>query len=113
MIVNTKETNDVSRKEVVGVIEEHNYAVEVQIYYVPTRNARVVDVEGAVIDFHHLVEVIVGHVEGGSLIGQKFKKFVEDIGVGSGLQDNIFVDMHSLQDVHELDYLLQKGFLAL
>jgi len=48
-------------------------------------------------------------VEGRSLVGQKFKKFVEDIGVGSRSHDDIFADMPSLEDGHELDDLLQKN----
>jgi len=47
-------------------------------------------------------------VESGSLVGQNFKKYVEDIEVGSGSHDDICVDMPSLKDVHESDDLLQK-----
>ena len=52
MIVLTKE--DASHKEVVGVTEKHKYAVEVQIYDVPIRNAWVVDVDGVAIDIDNL-----------------------------------------------------------
>ena len=61
-------------------------------------------------------------MEIGSLVGQKFKKSVEeltvvdnvyvvvavDIGASSRSQDDILVDIPSLENVHKLDYLLQK-----
>jgi len=43
-----------------------------------------VEVEGVVIDFDILVKVVVDQVEGRSLISQKFKKSIEDIGTGLG-----------------------------
>jgi len=69
-----------------------------------------------------LVEVVVGQVEIVSLIGQKFKKFAEelfvddnvyvvaviDIRVGTQYHNDIFVDMPSLENVHEPNDLLQK-----
>jgi len=69
---------------VIGVTEKQNYTIEVQIYYALVRNAGVVGVEGVVIDLDNFVEVVVGQVDDGSLVGQKFKKFVEDIGYRSG-----------------------------
>jgi len=71
--------------------------VEVQIYDVPICNARVVEVEGASIDLDTLVEVVVSQVDSGYLVGQKFKKSTEDMGVGSGPQDDIFVDIPYLK----------------
>jgi len=59
----------------------------------------------------YLVEiVVVGPVKSGSLIGQKFKKYVKDIGIGSRSHDNNFTYMTSLKDVHEWDDLLQKNY---
>jgi len=63
------------------------------------------EVEGTVIDFHNVI-FVVGHVEGGSLVGQKFKKSIEDIRAGSGSQDDNFFDILSLKDVHESNDLL-------
>jgi len=40
-------------------------------------------------------------VEVESLVSEEFKKFVEDIWVGSRSQDVSFADMPSLDDVHE------------
>jgi len=68
-----------------------------------------------------LVEAVVGQVEVGSIVGQKFKKstkelfvvdnvyvvVVADIRVGSRSQDDILVDMPSLENVHKSNYLLQ------
>ena len=50
--------------------------VKVQIYDLPVRNVEVVEVEGVAIDLNNLGEVIVGQVDGASLVGQKFKKSV-------------------------------------
>ena len=66
------------------------------------------EVEGVVIDLDTLVKVVVGQVESEFLVGQKFKKFVEDIGGWFKSLDDIFAYMPSLEDVHELDNLLQK-----
>jgi len=75
--------------------------VEVQKYEVHVRNVGVVEVEGVTIDLDTLVEVVVGQIDSGYLIGQNFKKSAEDIEVGSTYQDDIFTDMPSLEDVHE------------
>ena len=51
-------------------------------------------------------------MDGGSLVGQKFKKFVEDIGVGSGSQGDIFIDMGSQEKNDSLpleSYVLLEG----
>jgi len=94
---------------VVGVIEKQNFAIEVHMYDVPVHNVGVVEVEGATVDLKTLVEVGVGQVESGTLVGQKFKKSTEDIRVSLGSHDGIFAYVSSLEDIHELDNLLQKN----
>ena len=113
MIIQTKETNDAPHKKVVRVKEKQNFAVEIQIYDVLVRDVGVVEVEGAAIDLDTLVKVVVGQVETGSLVGQKSKKYAEDIGVGSEFQDDIFTNMPCLEDVHESNDLLKKMTLCL
>jgi len=63
----------------------------------PVRNVGMMEVEGTLIDLDNLFEVVVGQVESGSFVGQKFKKYAENIGVDLGSQDDIFVDMPSLE----------------
>ena len=79
MTIETKEINDSPHKEVLGVTQKQNFAIEKQNVLV--RNAGVKEVEGVIIGLDNLVEVFVGQVEGGSFVGKKFKLYPKEITV--------------------------------
>jgi len=76
--VQTAENNVAPHKEVIGVIKQQNFTMEIHNYDVHIRNA---GMEGPTTDQDTSVEVVVSQVEVGSLVGPKLNKSTKYLSV--------------------------------